>query len=112
MIICTKKRSLEDAKAYVDYVISTIRTKELFHSIDMKMTHAWEFLLWCDPSNYGGIKCQQPKENSESRTMELGKQHAFKKYDQFALNTSGFWGSTRSNTTSVVQFHEKKFLQK
>jgi len=66
MIICTKKRSLEDAKAYVDYVISTIRTKELFHSIDMKMTHAWEFLLWCDPSNYGGIKCQQPKENSQS----------------------------------------------
>ena len=66
MIICTKKRSLEDAKAYVDYVISTIRTKELFHSIDMKMTHSWEFLLWCDPSNYGGIKCQQPKENSQS----------------------------------------------
>ena len=66
MIICTKKRSLEDAKAYVDYVISTIRTKELFHSIGMKMTHAWEFLLWCDPSNYGGIKCQQPKENSQS----------------------------------------------
>ena len=56
VIICTKKRSLEDAKAYVDYVTSTIRQKELFHSIDMKMTHSWDFLLWCDPSNFGGIR--------------------------------------------------------
>ena len=82
MIICTKKRSLEDAKAYVDYVISTIRTKELFHSIDMKMTHAWEFLLWCDPSNYGGIKCQQPKENSESNTMELDMDYVDQEADE------------------------------
>ena len=35
-----------------------------------------------------------------------GKKHALKKYDQFALNTSYFWGSTGSNTTLVVRFHE------
>ena len=35
-----------------------------------------------------------------------GKKHAFKIYDQFALNTSCFWGSTISNITPVVQFHE------
>ena len=34
------------------------------------------------------------------------KKHAFKKYDQFALNTSCFWGSTTSNINPVVQFHE------
>ena len=32
----------------------------------------------------------------------IGKKHALKKYDQFALNTSCFWGSTGS----VVQFPE------
>ena len=32
--------------------------------------------------------------------------HALKKYDQFALNTSCFWGYTGSNITPVVQFHE------
>ena len=36
----------------------------------------------------------------------IGKKHAFKKYDQFALNTSCFWGSTGSNITPVMQFHE------
>ena len=41
----------------------------------------------------------------------IGKKHALKKYDQFALNTSCFWGSTRSNITLVVQFH-KNFVTK
>ena len=36
----------------------------------------------------------------------IGKKHALKKYDQFTLNTSCFWGRTGSNITPVVQFHE------
>ena len=36
----------------------------------------------------------------------IGKKHALKKYDQFTLNTSCFWGSTGSNITPVVKFHE------
>ena len=44
----------------------------------------------------------------KSTKMVIGKKHALKKYDQFALNTSCFWarGSIRSNITSVVQFYE------
>ena len=38
--------------------------------------------------------------------LRIGKKHALKIYDQFALNTSCFWGSTGSNITSVMQFHE------
>ncbi len=67
VIICTKKRSVEDAIAYVDYVTSTIRSKELFHSIDMKMTQAWDFLLWCDPSNFGGVRSKMPKEPTSAK---------------------------------------------
>ena len=36
----------------------------------------------------------------------IGKKHALKKYDQFILYTSCFWGSTGSNITPVVQFHK------
>ena len=38
----------------------------------------------------------------------IGKKWALKKYDWFGLNTSCFWGCTRSNITpvKVVQFHE------
>ena len=41
---------------------------------------------------------------------EIGKKHALKKYDQFTLNTSCFWGSTGSNITLVVQFRENFYF--
>ena len=44
--------------------------------------------------------------NAKVEWQAIGKKHAFKKYDQFALNTSYFWGSTRSNITPVMQLHE------
>ena len=67
VIINTKKRTLEDAKAYVDYITETVRSKELYHSIDMRFSQAWEYLLWCDPSNYGGVKCtaERNRDNDE-----------------------------------------------
>ena len=40
------------------------------------------------------------------QSSSLGKKHAFKKYDQFVLNTNCLWGSTGSNITPVVQFQE------
>ena len=36
----------------------------------------------------------------------VGKKHALKKYDQFALNTSCFGGSSGSNIILLMQFHE------
>ena len=27
----------------------------------MRFSQAWDFLLWCDPSNYGGVKCKMNK---------------------------------------------------
>ena len=39
VILNTKKRSVEDALAYVEYVTNNIRNKELFHSIDMKFAN-------------------------------------------------------------------------
>ena len=38
--------------------------------------------------------------------VDIGKKHALKKYDLFALNTSCFCGSTESNFTAVMHFHE------
>ena len=36
----------------------------------------------------------------------IGKKHALKIYDQFALNASCFWRSAGSNIILDVQFHE------
>ena len=74
VILCTKKRSLADALAYVEYVTNTIHNKELFHSIDMRFLKAWDYLLWCDPSNFGGIKSKMSPSMSEK--AKKGKKSA------------------------------------
>ncbi|OWK14641.1 POLE [Cervus elaphus hippelaphus] len=37
-----------------------IHSKEIFHSLTISFSRCWEFLLWMDPSNYGGIKGTVP----------------------------------------------------
>ncbi|CAH2294918.1 DNA polymerase epsilon catalytic subunit A [Pelobates cultripes] len=60
IILCTKKRRVEDAVAYVEYITQSIHSRELFHSLTISFSRCWEFLLWMDPANYGGIKGKLP----------------------------------------------------
>lgn len=60
IILCTKKRRVEDAITYVEYITQSIHTKEIFHSLTISFSRCWEFLLWMDPANYGGIKGKLP----------------------------------------------------
>ena len=47
-----------------------------------------------DSIEFGHLKTVLEKEatNPDLRSSAIGKKHALKKYDQFALNTSCFWG--------------------
>nr|CAD7428081.1 unnamed protein product [Timema monikensis] len=49
IIICTKKKTIEDAIGYVEFVVQSIRNKELFHSIEISYQQCWEYLVWLDP---------------------------------------------------------------
>lgn len=49
IIVCTKRKSVEDASAYVEFVVNSMRNKELFHSIDFSVKQAYKVLLWMDP---------------------------------------------------------------
>ena len=49
LLICTKKRRIMDALAYVEYVTNSIRGKDLYHMIDISYRECWEFLMWMDP---------------------------------------------------------------
>ncbi|XP_078523382.1 DNA polymerase epsilon catalytic subunit A isoform X2 [Lissotriton helveticus] len=60
IILCTKKRRIEDAIAYVEYITKSIHSREIFHSLTISLSRCWEFLLWMDPANYGGIKGKIP----------------------------------------------------
>ncbi|XP_064424312.1 DNA polymerase epsilon catalytic subunit A [Latimeria chalumnae] len=60
IILCTKKRRIEDAIGYVEYITNSIHTREIFHSLTISFSRCWEFILWMDPANYGGIKGKLP----------------------------------------------------
>ncbi|XP_028851833.1 DNA polymerase epsilon catalytic subunit A isoform X2 [Denticeps clupeoides] len=60
IILCTKKRRIEDAIAYVEYITNSIHSREIFHSLSITFSRCWEFLLWMDPANFGGVKGKLP----------------------------------------------------
>ena len=51
-------------------------------------------------------RTRRPPPAPQQPPKTIGKIYALNKYDQLALNTSCFGGSTGSNVTPVVQFHE------
>uniref|UniRef100_A0A8D8VQ89 DNA polymerase epsilon catalytic subunit n=3 Tax=Cacopsylla melanoneura TaxID=428564 RepID=A0A8D8VQ89_9HEMI len=61
IIICTRKRTVADAIGYVEFVVQSIRNKELFHGIDISYNQCWLYLMWLDPWNHGGIKGNLPE---------------------------------------------------
>ncbi|XP_033110052.1 DNA polymerase epsilon catalytic subunit A-like isoform X2 [Anneissia japonica] len=72
IILCTKKRSVVDAIAYVEYITSSIKSRDLFHGIDMSFKECWEYLIWLDPANHGGVKGQLPKSLQQPTGDEQG----------------------------------------
>ena len=74
IILCTRKKKTEDAITYVQYIVNSIRGKELFHSIDISFNQCWEYIMWLDPSNHGGVKGEISKDapqSSQDSTEEI-----------------------------------------
>ncbi|CAL1540665.1 unnamed protein product, partial [Lymnaea stagnalis] len=74
LIVCTKKRRIDDAIGYVEYITTSIRNRELFRMIGMDFDKCWEFLIWMDPANRGGVLGKlsdlEPKERLEDEERE------------------------------------------
>ncbi|XP_053980973.1 DNA polymerase epsilon catalytic subunit 1 [Hylaeus volcanicus] len=60
IILCTKKRTVSDAFSYVEFVAQTIRNKEIFHGIEISFDQCWEYLIWLDMHNHGGVQGKLP----------------------------------------------------
>jgi DNA polymerase epsilon subunit 1 len=54
ILIQTTKTQVGTAYAYGQYIVKAIRSKTLFHFIDMQIVEYWDYLLWLDDVNFGG----------------------------------------------------------
>eukprot|EP01104_Vermistella_antarctica_P000854 TRINITY_DN1094_c0_g1_i4.p1 TRINITY_DN1094_c0_g1~~TRINITY_DN1094_c0_g1_i4.p1 ORF type:complete len:1939 (-),score=642.87 TRINITY_DN1094_c0_g1_i4:40-5856(-) len=68
IIICTKKKTLEDAKVYSAFLLKTILEKDLFEWVDIDATTYWRTLLFIDSHNHVGV----PAYDDDFGDRELG----------------------------------------
>ncbi|KND89329.1 DNA polymerase epsilon catalytic subunit A [Tolypocladium ophioglossoides CBS 100239] len=65
LILQTTKAEVGNAFAYSQYIIKSIKSKPLFHLIDLEIKEYWDYLVWYDEFNYGGKACQEVVEADE-----------------------------------------------
>ncbi|KAJ0173535.1 hypothetical protein K1T71_010684 [Dendrolimus kikuchii] len=71
ILLCTKKNSVMDGVGYVEFVVQSIRNKELFHGIDIRYKQCWSYLLWLDEANHAGIQGKLPEGLTEVGSSQL-----------------------------------------
>ncbi|XP_059611898.1 DNA polymerase epsilon catalytic subunit 1 [Phlebotomus argentipes] len=69
IIINTEKETTVDSINYIDYIVQSIRNKEMFHGVHLTFQQSWKYLLWMDNFNYGGIRVNP--EVSEENSLEI-----------------------------------------
>ncbi|KAK7210283.1 hypothetical protein V2G26_017461 [Clonostachys chloroleuca] len=65
LILQTTKGEVANAYAYSQYIIKSIKSKPLFHFIDLEIKEYWDYMVWYDEFNYGGRACQEVSEAEE-----------------------------------------------
>ena len=75
IVVCTKKKSMSDASAYIQFILNSIKSRELFHSITMEPNTCWEYLWWMDQANFGAVSVPLPKslQSQEEEDQEEGE---------------------------------------
>jgi len=58
IIIATGKFQVPAAQGYCEYLLKTIKTRELFEWIDLEPKIYWHSLLFMDQYNYGGVQAK------------------------------------------------------
>lgn len=63
LLLQTTKAEVGNAYAYSQYILKSIKTKPLFHFLDLEIKEYWDYLIWYDEFNYGGKACQEVVED-------------------------------------------------
>ncbi|RYP81001.1 hypothetical protein DL769_002181 [Monosporascus sp. CRB-8-3] len=69
LLLQTTKSEVGNAYAYSQYILKSIKSKPLFHFIDLEIKEYWDYLVWYDEFNYGGKACQEVVE-AEQQQLE------------------------------------------
>ena len=74
LIIATGKHDLPSALAFADYVVSTVRGKDLFEWVDLQRVEMYHCLVFRDVHNYGGVRILRDGERERLMLEDGGAQ--------------------------------------
>ncbi|KAL2635827.1 hypothetical protein R1flu_007306 [Riccia fluitans] len=74
IIIATSKSDISTAQGYCEYLLKTLKARELFEWIDLRPKQYWHSLLFMDQHNYGGIRANIATEPTHMQQVENGAQ--------------------------------------
>ena len=49
----TSTSRMEDASAYIEFILNSIQSRDLFHSLQIEPSACWEYLMWMDQVSWG-----------------------------------------------------------
>eukprot|EP00899_Mesostigma_viride_P020528 jgi/Mesvir1/28477/Mv15897-RA.2 len=61
IIIATGKRTYDQAKGYLDYLLATLKSRDMFELMDLEPSHYWHALLFMDQHNFGAMEARPPE---------------------------------------------------
>lgn len=54
IIINSKKKTINDALSYVEFIVQSIRRIEIYHGVQISFEKSWSHLIWLDAENFAG----------------------------------------------------------
>ncbi|SLM36534.1 dna polymerase epsilon catalytic subunit a [Lasallia pustulata] len=69
LLLQTTKAEVGNAYSYSQYILKSIKSKPLFHFLDLDIKEYWDYLAWYDEFNYGGKACLEVVE-AENQTLD------------------------------------------
>ena len=67
----TSKPTAGSAAAYGRYLVAAINGCDLFKHVSLQIVHYWEYLLWMDYANFGGVISSDPTSLSMDESFEV-----------------------------------------
>lgn len=72
IVLATEKHGMREAMGYTDYILETVRKKDLFQWLSLAPCKAWHTLLFYDKYNYLGVQAPLPAEMVEALSQHPG----------------------------------------
>ena len=72
IILSTGKHTMKDALGYTDYILETLKKRELFQWMSLAPEKAWSTLLFLDKYNFLGLKAPLPDSMADAMSQKPG----------------------------------------